>query len=67
MAPAPCLTRTGSRARPRSHMAQLSHDEVRAGDDPARDLFSFLEGGCRAAAERAGWDVERLRNRFVGT
>ena len=40
----------------------LPYDAVRTADDPDTTLLSFMESTYRAAAERAGWNVEALRH-----
>jgi hypothetical protein len=40
----------------------LPYEAVRQAEDPEATLLAFMESTYRAAALRAGWDVERLRH-----
>lgn len=48
-----------------SAMALVAYHDLRDAGDPDAALLAFLESAYRAAATRAGWDVEARRNEFV--
>ena len=48
-----------------SALALVNYDDLRRADDPDAALLGFMESFYQAAATRAGWDVEDLRNEFA--
>ncbi len=67
--PEPAGFRGAQLTPPEAHYAEnlgeflLPYDAVRSAHDPDAALTAFMESSYRAAAERAGWDVEALRHR----
>ncbi len=47
-------------------MAILKYADLRAADDPRRDLLSFFESAYQAGATRAGWPVAELQHTAPG-
>ena len=46
------------------HLAVLAYEEVRASEDPQRDLLGFLEGAYQAGAAAADWPLDQFRSNW---